>query len=85
MNTSSENTPSALVGLASRVIASSTDCEPSSETGSQPTIQLITCWRRTSFRRTTPASETSTIESGASENSTRYAIPAACWGRRCRK
>ena len=41
MKTSSENTPSALVGLASRVIASSTVFEPSSETGSQPTIQLI--------------------------------------------
>jgi len=63
--------PTMLVGLARRVIASSTLFEPSSVIGSQPTIWSITSCRRASSRRTTPTIETRTIVSGASEKRTR--------------
>ncbi len=63
--------PTALSGVAIDVIASSTFCLPSSETGSQPTIVSTTSLRTASFCRMSPKIETRTIASGASENRTR--------------
>jgi hypothetical protein len=78
--TSRLTSPAALAGVAIPVIASSTSFRPAVDTGSASTTVFTTSWRTLSSCSTSPKIETSTIASGAIENSTRYAIPAACCG-----
>jgi hypothetical protein len=58
-------------------ISCSTRAWPAASTGSTETIRSTTSCFSSVFCRTSPKTETSTIASGASEKSTRYAMPAA--------
>jgi hypothetical protein len=80
-NTSRLTSPVALAGVAIALIAFSTSFLPATDTGTSSTIASVTSCRRPSFWSTSPKIETSTIASGTIENSTRYAIPAACCGQ----
>jgi hypothetical protein len=79
-NTSRLTSPAALAGVAIAVSAVSTSRLPAADTGSASTMAFTTSWRTLSSWSTRPKIETSTIASGAIENSTRYAIPAASCG-----
>ena len=69
--TSRLTSPAALAGVAIAVTASSTSFLPATETGSASTIVLTTSCRISSFWSTSPKIATSTMASGAIENSTR--------------